>query len=54
MTERSWVQTPTVETILQAHLLKTLIVAYAVRNLANGRVDFEEWSACKIQLHGTE
>ncbi len=23
-------------------------------NPANGRVDFEEWSAHKIQLHGTE
>jgi len=23
-------------------------------NPANGRVDFEEWSAYKIQLHGIE
>ena len=24
------------------------------RNLANGRVDIEEWLACKTQLHGLE
>jgi hypothetical protein len=30
------------------------IVACAVPYPANGRVDFEEWSAYKIQLHGIE
>ncbi len=65
MTERSWVQTPTMETIFQAPFIWIKgwnkncgklwpgIVAYAV-TLQNGRVDFEEWLAYKIQLHGIE
>jgi hypothetical protein len=65
MTERSWVQPPTMETIFQAPFIwikawnkncgKLLpgIVACAVIP-QNGRVDVEEWSAYKIQLHGIE
>ncbi len=33
---------------------KTLTWHVACANPANGRVDFEEWLAYKIQLHGTE
>jgi hypothetical protein len=65
MTERSWVQTPTMETIFQAPFIwikalskncgKTLTWHCCMCcNPANGRVDFEEWSAYKIQLHGIE
>jgi hypothetical protein len=64
MTERSWVQTPTMETIFQAPFIwikawnknwKTLTWHCCMCcNPANGRVDFVELSAYKIQLHGTE
>ena len=61
MTERSWVQTPTVETIFQAPFIWIkawnkicLENSNLFCNPANGRVDFEEWSAYKIQLHGIE
>ncbi len=65
MTKRSWVQTLTMENIFQAPLIwikawnkncgKTLIWHCCMCcNPTNGRVDFEEWSAYKIQLHGTE
>jgi hypothetical protein len=65
MTERSWVQTHTMETIFQApfiwikawnkKLWKTLTRHCCMCcNPANGRVDFEDWSAYKIQLHGSE
>ena len=46
MTERSWVQTPTMETIFQAPFI--WIKAWNKNcNPSNGRVDFEEWSAYK-------
>jgi hypothetical protein len=65
MTKRSWVHTPTMETIfsgtihigskLGTKLWKTLTWHCCMCcNPANGRVDFEEWSAYKIQLHGIE
>jgi hypothetical protein len=64
MTERSWVQTPNMETIFQApfiwikawkKLWKTLTWHCCMCcNPANVRVDFGEWSAYKIQLHGIE
>ncbi len=65
MTERSWAQTPTMEFIFQAPFIwikawnqncgKTLAWHCCMcYNPANGRVDFEEWSAYKIQLHGIE
>ncbi len=65
MTERSWVQTPTMETIFQAPFIwikawnkncgKTLTWHCCMCcNPANGRVDFEEWLAYKIQLRGIE
>ncbi len=65
MTKRFWVQTPTMETISQAPFIrikawnkncgKTLTWHCCMCcNPANGRVDFEEWSAYKIQLHGIE
>ena len=65
MTERSWVQTPTLETIFQEpfiwikawnkNLWKALTWHCCICcTPANGRVDFEEWLAFKIQLHGTE
>ena len=65
--ERLWIRTPipTGETIFQAPLIwikawnktlwKTLTWHCCICcNPANGRVDFEEWLAYKIQLHGTE
>jgi hypothetical protein len=65
MTKRSWVQTLTMETIFQAPFIwikawnkncgKTLTWHCCMCcNPANGRVDFEEWSAYKIHLHGIE
>jgi hypothetical protein len=65
MTERSWVQTPTMETIFQTPFIwikawnndcvKTLTWHCCICcNPAYGRVDFEKWSAYKIQLHGFE
>ncbi len=65
MNERSWVRTPTMETIFQAPFIwikvwnrnrgKTLTWHCCICcNPANWRVDFEEWSAYKIQLHGIE
>ena len=65
MTEMSWVQTPTMETIFQAPFIwikawnknveKTLTWHCCMCcNPANGRVDFEEWTAYKIQLHGID
>ncbi len=44
-----------IQIILIANKTKTLTWHCCMRcNPANGRVDFEEWSAYKIQLHGTE
>ena len=65
MTERLWVRAPTVETIFQAPFNwikawnkicgKTLTWHCCICcNPANGRVDFVEWLAYKIQLHGNE
>ncbi len=65
MTERSWDQTPHygnhfsgtihLDQSLEEKLWKTLTWHCCMCcNPANGRVDFEEWSAYKIQLRGTE
>ncbi len=59
MTERLWVRTPSVETIFQApSKLGTKFVetwhCCICCNPANGRVDFVEWLAYKIPLHGNE
>ncbi len=60
MTERSWVQNPTIQTIfsgtinLDQSLEPKLWLCCMFCNPANGFVNFEEWSDYKIQLHGIE
>jgi hypothetical protein len=63
MTKRSWVQTPAWRPFFKHHSFGSKLGTKIVENStpygivacavipANGRVDFEEWSAYKIQLH---